>query len=676
MEQILIRKPNGDTEPINSSSKVSIITQAEHRKTLLGEDTISMTVESAEPRNFGIGDTINIFGLPTYRINQLPKVTKLSERKYQYELVFEGLQYDMLRVAYRNTDVGSFNNAADFSLIGDLEMFLNVLINNLNRVFGANKWALGSFPTNTETKNLLFNSENCLAVLQKLCEEYKYEFVCTETETQKILHIRNVGRELDFNFKYGQGRGLYQLTRENVDTKNIVNTLWAYGSDKNLPANYKDYSPRLRLGNTIDFPILETGSIATYGTFEGTIIFEDIYPHRVGSVTDINEENRLQFTDINLDFDLNAKDDEKSLYLIQGNNPKIRFQTGNLAGYEFEAIKYTHADRTFTLKLNKDEKGMEMPSSNETAFQIQVGDTYVMVDIMMPQAYINVAEDKLASKAIEYLDNNSTPTLKYNLQLDEFYLKKIATAESNIFEVGDTVNIEDTALSINTRIKITEFTRDILKPNKYSLTIQDVPLNTILKKVLVQQRRYNEVIKKKKLDDNFRPPTDWKVVPTIIDIIDEVNADFNEKGELEFGRESEKVTIGNSGSKTSFFGMLGIINPLEKELKLDVGGITQDRQVGFPDRDIVVNDWNYIVGMPESFPSLTSDYGLSGIQNEINKVFTTSEPFVSGSTIVYVNGVRQFRGTNEDYTETADNEITFALAPYADDRIIVDYQKL
>lgn len=671
MEQILIRKPNGDTEPINSSSKVSIITQAEHRKTLLGEDTISMTVESAEPRNFGIGDTINIFGLPTYRINQLPKVTKLSERKYQYELVFEGLQYDMLRVAYRNTDVGSFNNAADFSLIADLEMFLNVLINNLNRVFGANKWALGSFPTNTETKNLLFNSENCLAVLQKLCEEYKYEFVCTETETQKILHIRNVGRELDFNFKYGQGRGLYQLTRENVDTKNIVNTLWAYGSDKNLPANYKNYSPRLITG-VFDAPALSLDSRDLYGIYEGSVIFDDIYPHRTGTITSINTEEPLEFIDTTM-FDLNAKDGETSLYLIAGNAPKVVFQTGGLAGYEFEVENYDHATKMFTIKPNKDQKGLELPSYSESAFQMQVGDTYVLVDVIMPQSYVNEAEDKLAEKISEYLETNSVPTVKYSLDIDEMYLKNQAGENPNIFDVGDTVNIEDTDLAINTRIKIIDFSRDILRPYKYSLTIKDTPLSNAFRRYAVQTSYIRDFMKLNGLDDPIKANTSWR---SDTQILGEVPSLLNDRKEVDLGRKSEKVSVGNTSGITKLFGVLGIINPLEKELKLDVGGITQDRQVGFPDRDIVVNDWNYIVGMPESFPSLTSDYGLSGIQNEINKVFTTSEPFVLGSTIVYVNGVRQFRGTNEDYTETADNEITFALAPYADDRIIVDYQKL
>lgn len=669
MEQILIYKPNGDSETINSNSLVSVITQAEHKKALLGEDVISMTVESASVRNFAIGDYIKIFGLSKYKINQLPKVTKISERKYQYDLIFEGLQYDLLRVAYRNTDISSFNNSSDFSLIGNLEMFLNVLINNLNRVFGENKWALGDFPEGTETKTLSFNNENCLAVLQRLCDEYKYQFTCEEGLTQNTLNVKSVGTALDYNFKYGQGKGLYTLTRENIDSKNIVNTLWAYGSSKNLPADYKNYSPRLRLGETIDLPILETVSRAKYGIFEGSVVFDDIFPHRLGTVTAINTENRLLFTDGDMDFDLNASSGGNTLYLIPGNTAKIRFQTGNLAGFEFEVVKYAHDERTFTLKLNKDDKGLEMPSATESAFQIGVGDTYIMVDIIMPATYIGNAEDQLAIRASEYLSNNSTPTLKYSLTLDEFFLRD--TAESiNVFEVGDTVSVEDGDLSINTRIKIAEYTRDILRPYSYNLTIQDTPQTGILKNVLIQFKKYNKIIKERNLDDSFRPPKDWVATNTIVDEV------LNEETDVVIGRRTAKVDLGNDDSEITVRGGFGITNVAGKKTDFDVAVLTQDRQVAFPDQDIVVNDWNYIIGLPESFPSLSSDYGVIGDQDGINKVFNTSSSFVTGSTIVHINGIRQFRGLTGDYVETSDNEISFTLAPYIDDRIIVDYQKI
>lgn len=68
-----------------------------------------------------------------------------------------------------------------------------------------------------------------------------------------------------------------------------------------------------------------------------------------------------------------------------------------------------------------------------------------------------------------------------------------------------------------------------------------------------------------------------------------------------------------------------------------------------------------------------TDYGVSGTLNGSNKQFTVSQNYRTGSTKVYLNGVRQFKGAGLDYTETAPNKIVFVTAPEADSAIIVDF---
>ena len=62
---------------------------------------------------------------------------------------------------------------------------------------------------------------------------------------------------------------------------------------------------------------------------------------------------------------------------------------------------------------------------------------------------------------------------------------------------------------------------------------------------------------------------------------------------------------------------------------------------------------------------------LTGAKNGTNKVFTTSSDFVTGSTAVYINGLRQPLGVH--YTETAANQITFSDAPIAWDQLSIDF---
>ena len=67
-----------------------------------------------------------------------------------------------------------------------------------------------------------------------------------------------------------------------------------------------------------------------------------------------------------------------------------------------------------------------------------------------------------------------------------------------------------------------------------------------------------------------------------------------------------------------------------------------------------------------------TDYGLSGLLNGENTIFSSSEPYVPGTTRVFLNGIRQFRG--EDYLELGEGYIEFSEPPFTGDLIIMDYK--
>lgn len=631
MEQILITRANGTVELLNSSSTVSVVTKAEQRKAFLGEDIVAITVESAEDRGFGIGDKIKLFGLSTYKINQIPRFERKSERKIVYDLTFEGLQYDLIRVVYRNEDVSSFNTTSNFTLVGDIEMYLNVLINNANRVFGAGKWQLGDFPENTETKNLLFNGENCLAVLNRICTEYGYGFVIEETLTNNILHIRKVGVNLDYSFQYGKGKGLYSLSRQRVDSKNIINTLYVYGSDKNIPYNYKNYSERLRLGLAMAEPVLMANdSISAFGTFEGVVIFDDIFPNREASVTGISLGNKFEFTDSTM-FDLNEVDGEgNTKYLIPGNNAKIHFNSGNLSGYEFEVEKYVHSTKTFTVKQNIDPKGLNMPSLTEEAFQIQIGDKYVIIDIAMPSSYITEAEARLEAKAEEFLLANKVPTVQYSLLIDEIYLASKSPSK-NVFEIGDTVQVKDFEMLIDSRIKIVGFSRDVLFPYRYQLTISENPETNLLVKLSRDTKNINSLLKDKKINDVTRQKQDSTINTQIVSQIDE---QLNRKADVKIGRESGNISLGNEENKTLVQLLGGALQLGSKSMFYEYLVTDGD---GNEQYNVGIDAWNvHFEGGIEVVDVLSVGQGAVSIQKRISEDGLSSYAEIGGATYIDV----------------------------------------
>lgn len=482
-----------------------------------------MIVESASPLPFKIRDKITIFG-SSYYLNALPKVSKSGSRLYEYAMTWEGRQYDLLHAKYLDEGDDGVSISARFSLTGDIELFLNVLVNNLDRVYGAGKWILGSYPT-TKYLTLTFDEENCLAVLQKLCgqENFNLEFeIVEDTPGVCTINIEDaIGSTHVQTYRYGKGRGLYSLTRQTVSNKNLITRLYAFGSDINLPSNYRGFSQSLKLPGNVKSFIEDDSAIAQFGLIEGSKTFSDIYPHRTGIVTSLGTTIQ-RFIDSGMDFDINAVDGEgNTLYLINGTAPKIHFNTGNLAGYDFEISSYDHSTRTFALKAFKDERGMVFPNES-SAFQFQIGDEYVIFDIIMPLTYITEAENELLIEATKYLEENSQPRVQYALTFDEFYLEKTfggGASVPNIFSVGDYITIQDTEIGVNKAIRIHTFTRDLLRPYSYNLELTDIKEITLFQQVLSDVMETSKIIAYNKLNDVSRAKRNWRATQELLDMV-------------------------------------------------------------------------------------------------------------------------------------------------------------
>lgn len=390
MEQIIIYHPDGTAIPLISKKNVSVVSKATQKTALLSDDVISITVSSAVPLDLRIGDTARIYGKP-YKLNQLPEPTKNGERRYSYELRLEGLQYDLIDVHYHLPE-----NAYGETFYANLQGHLAVLIWNINRIY-PNKWALGEYPKDTDYKNITNSEKNALQVLQELCGDYGVEFEITTDGKHHTLNVRKqVGITHAFTLRFGRGKGLYQLARKNVNNAGITNRLYVYGGTENLGSNYGHTKLCLPGTTRLSSFLEDKESIGIYGVKEGEKNYSDIKPQRVGTVTALGKDV-ITFVDETM-FDLNTKDkDGKSTkYLIAGTNAKIKFESGQLAGYEFDLHTYDHATHTFVINKFTDDNGMVFPSEETAAFQIQKGDKYSIFDINLPDEYRTKAEKELA----------------------------------------------------------------------------------------------------------------------------------------------------------------------------------------------------------------------------------------------------------------------------------------
>lgn len=461
---------------------------------LMGDDVVKLTFIDSTYTAFQIGDFIEIDSR-IYKLNRVPGVHKVANNHYKYTCEFEGAHYDLAKVQFQ------LYGLPDFDYTGTASDFLNLAVSNLNRVFTG--YTAGTVAA-SDAKTMTFDKETVLQAINRICEEFEIEF----SLVNKVLHFQGSGVETTYEFTVGRYQGLYDLLRKNVDSANITTRLWAYGSEKNIPPDYRSGSRRLIFANpALSYESRVENNVSTYGLSEATQVFEDIYPTRTGEITAVNAGNIREFTDTSMDFDLNS-------YKLSGLKPKVNFKSGNLAGLTFD-ISYNHATKTFTLDYFSD-AGVTYPNAS---LKPAIGDDYVILDISLPQSYVDTAETALKAKADAWIAKYSVPNVLYQLNIDPMYIRD----NSITLKVGDYVKIIDSEFNVNAFIRINALTRNLIDVAIYTVDIGETLATPFMKRVSTslksaaiditkankKKAAINEVYTKEEVDDKIVTATEF-----------------------------------------------------------------------------------------------------------------------------------------------------------------------
>lgn len=442
---------------------VTIDKETVYSSQIMGEKKIKAVWVSYAPIDIMIGD-YTIWKGETYSINLIPNYKKINNRTLRYEVTFEHTIYDLYSKKYM--DEGDM----DFAYTGTLIEFLELLMENINSISPG--WSYTYDGLDTPIKTLGFQEESCRSALTRICQEFGVEYRCSG----KHLTIKkDVGYLTTQTFEYGQGKGLYSLTRRNVDESGIVTRLYVFGGKKNITFDYRSGASRLMFANK-GLNYIESNT-ELYGIREGSIIFEDIYPKRNGQVT--SSDDPLSFYDLGLNFDINSQ-------ILEGQIAKVVFQSGDLMGNEFEIVKYDHTSKKITLKANVEESDYTLP--NEVVFPV-AGDAYTLVNIKIPESYISEAEAELLASGNEYASerNLGVAEVVYDLEIDPKYILDTGIE----MEEANTVLVKDSDLGIDDRIRVHGVSYPLVEP----WAITAVIANTIPQSFTDRVR--NEVAKSK-----------------------------------------------------------------------------------------------------------------------------------------------------------------------------------
>lgn len=412
-----------------------------------------------------------------YSVWSPQNIKKKGERNIEYTITMGNDEQLMAITKLRN----SVDNRLKFSMCAKPHEFIEEIVKSLNKKEGSNEWTVGTCIDSTE-KTVEFNHSYIDAALQSVADTFETEW---EINNKKIsLHKVEYFKEEPLPLSYGKGNGFIPGVGRTTPSGDMpIKRLYVQGGDKNIDrSEYGSAELLLPKGQTLEYEgrtyksdseglYIERIDKVSDAIKDDSLDCSEIYPSRVGTVSSVEcidaGKNFYDFLDNSIPTDLNFND-----YVIEGETATIIFQSGMLAGKEFE-FKYKHAERRFEL-VPQEIDGQTMPNDS---YKPAVNDTYAVFGIMLPQAYICNNTDKTGAswdmfrEAARHLYENEDQKFTFTGTLQGLWAKRNWLSVGGKLMVGGYILFSDTQFAKEgQKIRITGIKDFIYSP--YTPTIE------------------------------------------------------------------------------------------------------------------------------------------------------------------------------------------------------------
>ena len=419
------------------------IKELEYNGSFMGERTVACSFESPSVINFAIGDHITYRGEEFY-LDYEPSQTKSASlgstlNAFKYDLIFRTIDIELQNcqlldyVPYGNDY--HYQPNPSFSFVGTAKTFAERIQANMDRDYPG--WKIEVYEgVETEDAEIEIDNVSCWNALVMINKEFGLNFFISK----RNVKIGYPEESLDHTFYYGKNNGLYQIERDVNADEAVVTRLYAYGGERNIPADYNkrdfDFSGKknLMLPGYLETgkSYIESNNLPAYGVREYTMVFEEIYPSIAGvELPDIGRIDELVFAE-QITKDTETKGTFKITIKNIGFNIKdylttetatISMKSGSLIGYEFEIVDVVQLESgNYEITLNKSTRDdFQVPNVGQN---LSAGDRFVILNITMPKKYVEYAEDRLLKTATSYLTEHDHVIYTYNIGVDEIYMAR------------------------------------------------------------------------------------------------------------------------------------------------------------------------------------------------------------------------------------------------------------
>ncbi len=431
----------------NKVLEIEVDDNSYRNRAVMGDHSLTLYYSLPEHVEIPVGSYCEFQG-ETFTLKRPENFKMKHKRLFEYTVLFDPPE--------ANAKVWKFRNPVDgrlkFSLTAKPHEHLQMFVDNMNR--RDKGWTVGECIDGVETL-IAYDHDFCIDALTRMASTFKteYEFTGKRVSLRKIEYNKSNPLPLS----YGCGNGFKPgVGRSNTGDNPPTEILFVQGGTDNIdPSKYGSSELLLPKNQTLAYDGEhfedEDGFIAKNARryvvdeaglsirrddkqlsslAEDSLDCSEIYPKRVGTVNTVvvvdEKNNFYDIVDTSIPSSLNYEE-----CLIEGETMTIVFQTGMLAGREFE-VKYYHnavkgkAARRFEI-VPADIDGQTMPN---TTFAPKSGDKYAVFKCMLPTAYICDNATKTGASwdmfraAVKCLFDNEDLKFTFTGELDGIWSKK------------------------------------------------------------------------------------------------------------------------------------------------------------------------------------------------------------------------------------------------------------
>ena len=390
---------------------VSVTSSSTWNLELMSENALSLsfTVPACVPLQ--VNDYITLEGV-RFSVKKEYKPRKKNSQEYRYSVKFYAPIHDAQQVIYLHLTDGQYE--PQFSLDGSPREHLQKWVDNMNRIYGEERWRIGDV-IDAPDGNIEYNNTTCWDALASMAETFSTEW------WSDGFYINLCRCERGERVELGYMQGLASLTQtENSDDVKFFTRLIPLGSTRNIDRSRYGFS-RLQLPDRAKYVDRNTD----YGLYEHVEedAFAGIFPHYTGTVSSVRSQERTgndgkpftvyYFKDEGMEFD-------PCDYEIAGLVKQLSFQSGELNGRDFEANYHSESKEWEIINTYPDED-TQLPGGNLIP---HAGDKYIPWNFRMPEAYEKQAEQDYKAAVDDFLSSYSEDTTKYGGDTDYTYIEK------------------------------------------------------------------------------------------------------------------------------------------------------------------------------------------------------------------------------------------------------------